>query len=89
MKKLKYLFLIVDIGFILYWVITLLKIIPPEYLYSDYNNPMMVDWNWSFLPLDLCISYTGLTSVVMFNKGDENWKWCWRRNCNRNLLETH
>jgi len=74
MKQLKYIFLIVDIGFILYWVITILKIIPSEYLYSDYNNPMMVDWNWSFLPLDMCISFTGLKSVFKFNRNDETWK---------------
>jgi hypothetical protein len=74
MKNLKYIFLIVDIGFILYWIITWLAIIPPEYLYSDYNNPLMVDWNWSFLPLDLFISFTGITSVVKFNKGSESWK---------------
>lgn len=76
MKSLKYLFLLVDIGFILYWLITLLKLIPAEYLYSDYNNPMMVDWNWSFLPLDLFISFTGLMSVHQYNKSDKSWeKW--------------
>jgi len=74
MNRLKYIFLLVDIGFILYWVITVMNVIPPEYLYSDYNNPMMVDWNWSFLPLDLCISFTGLMSVFLFNKDNETWK---------------
>jgi Family of unknown function (DUF5360) len=74
MKRLKYIFLLVDIGFILYWIVTLLKVIPAEYLYSDYNNPMMVDWNWSFLPLDLFISFTGLTSIYKFNRNNESWK---------------
>ena len=74
MRALKYIFLIVDIGFILYWIITAIKIIPPEYLYSDYHNPIMVDWNWSFLPLDLFISFTGLTSIRLFNKNNDNWK---------------
>ena len=76
MKSLKYLFLLVDIGFILYWLITLLKLIPAEYLYSDYNNHMMVDWNWSFLPLDLFISFTGLMSVHQYNQSEKSWeKW--------------
>ena len=74
MKGLKYIFLFVDIGFILYWIITLLNIIPPEYLYSEYNNPIMVDWNWSFLPLDLFISITGLMSIYTFNRNREAWK---------------
>ncbi len=74
MKLLKYIFLIVDIGFILYWIITVIKIIPPEYLYSDYHNPIMVDWNWSFLPLDLFISFTGLMSIRLFNTNNDQWK---------------
>lgn len=76
MKSLRYIFLLVDFGFIVYWLITVLKIIPPEYLYSDYNNPMMVDWNWSFLPLDLCISFTGLTAIFLSKKNNKRWeKW--------------
>ncbi len=74
MKLLKYIFLIVDIGFILYWIITVIKIIPPEYLYSDYHNPIMVDWNWSFLLLDLFISFTGLMSIRLFNTNNDQWK---------------
>lgn len=74
MRILKYIFLVVDIGFILYWIITAIKLIPPEYLYSDYHNPMMVVWNWSFLPLDLFISFTGLTSVRLFNRNNDQWK---------------
>jgi hypothetical protein len=74
MKILKYIFLIVDIGFILYWIITAINIIPPEYLYSDYHNPILVDWNWSFLPLDLFISFTGLTSISLYNRNIIQWK---------------
>ncbi len=74
MKSLRVIFLLVDIGFIVYWLITVMKIIPSEYLYSDYNNPIMIDWNWSFLPLDLCISFTGLTAVFLSKKNSEKWK---------------
>lgn len=74
MKTLKYFFFLVDIGFIIYWGITYFEALPSEYLYSDYKNPMMVDWNWSFFPLDLCISFTGLTSYWQYRKGNKNWK---------------
>lgn len=60
MKSLRIFFLITDFGFILYWVITLLGIIPPTYLFKDYHNPILSAWNWSFLPLDLFVSITGL-----------------------------
>lgn len=74
MKNLKPFFLIVDIGFILYWLITLFKLIPPEHLFNDYQNPILVAWNWSFLPLDLLISATGLTSVYLYNQEREGWR---------------
>ena len=74
MNKLKYFFLVVDIGFIAYWLITLLGVIPNEYLFKDYENPILVAWNWSFLPLDLFISATGLTSLWLWKKDNNNWK---------------
>ena len=74
MNKLKYFFLVVDIGFIAYWLITLLGVIPNEYLFKDYQNPILVAWNWSFLPLDLFISGTGLTSLWLWKKNNSSWK---------------
>ena len=74
MKQLKPFFLVVDIGFIIYWLITLFKLIPAEYLFNDYQNPILVAWNWSFLPLDLLISATGLTSVYLYNQKREEWR---------------
>ncbi len=74
MKKLKYYFWVVDIGFILYWLTTLLKIIPDEYLFKDYENPILIAWNWSFLPLDLCISFTGLFSLWLWKNSMEEWR---------------
>jgi len=73
MNKLKYYFLVVDIGFIVYWFITLLGVIPGEYLFKDYNNPILWAWNWSFLPLDLFISASGLTSVYLWRQKNPNW----------------
>ncbi|QLE41079.1 hypothetical protein FD723_11875 [Nostoc sp. C052] len=73
MKKLKFFFLITDIGFILYWSITLLHLIPDRYLFKDYTNPILVAWNFSFLPLDLLISFTGLLSLFLYQKGKIVW----------------
>jgi hypothetical protein len=45
-----------DLGFIAYWLITALKLLPAEGLFNDYINPILVAWNWSFLP-QLCASF--------------------------------
>ncbi|TGL61602.1 DUF5360 family protein [Leptospira sarikeiensis] len=73
-KGLNLLFLITDIGFILYWSITLLHVIPSEYLFKDYENPILQAWNWSFLPLDLFISFTGFYSLFLSKQGNIHWK---------------
>jgi len=65
--------LITDIGFIVYWFITVAHLIPPESLFRDYTNPIMVHWNWSFLPLDLLISFTGITSLVLLKRNKKQW----------------
>ena len=73
MKSLRIFFLITDIGFILYWVITLIGVIPASYLFKDYHNPILSAWNWSFLPLDLMISFSGLYSLRLMSKADGRW----------------
>jgi hypothetical protein len=73
MKRLKPFFLLTDIGFILYWLINWLHLIPNEYLFKDYQNPILVAWNFSFLPLDLLISFTGLTSLYLYSRGKKSW----------------
>lgn len=73
MKTLKYYFLIVDLGFIVYWLVILSGAIPTTYLFKDYADPIMVAWNWSFLPLDLLISATGLSSIFLWNRGRSTW----------------
>jgi len=52
-------------GMILYWVFAILValgviLVSPEYMYSDYENPTVVAWNWSFLPIDVTFAVTGL-----------------------------
>lgn len=73
MKSLKIFFWITDVGFIVYWIITLLHIIPNEYLFKDYENPILSAWNWSFLPLDILISITGFISLYMYKNENANW----------------
>ena len=73
MRQLRPFFLVVDIGFILYWTVTLLNLIPADYLFKDYENPILSAWNWSFLPLDLLVSATGFYSLYLWRKGDKDW----------------
>ncbi|VTR47643.1 Uncharacterised protein [Actinobacillus pleuropneumoniae] len=73
-KTLKGLFLVTDIGFIIYWVITAVAFIPKEYLYQDYTNELLVVWNWSFFPLDIFISVTGMYSLYLHKRRNAKWK---------------
>ncbi|RRJ63380.1 hypothetical protein EHV15_10950 [Paenibacillus oralis] len=72
-KSLKVLMLITDIGFLLYWMITFLGLLPKEMLYKDYTNEIAVAWNMSFIPLDILISVTGLTSILLYRRGERLW----------------
>jgi hypothetical protein len=74
MKTLRYFFLIVDLSFIAYWLITALHLIPAEYLYNDYTNPILTNWNWSFFPLDMLVSASGLYSISLFRNGNSKWQ---------------
>ena len=73
MKTLKWFFLLIDLSFILYFGSTALRLIPPEYAFSDYQNPIVVAWNWSFFPLDMVISATGLAAVYLYKKRHPYW----------------
>ncbi|GAA2595614.1 DUF5360 family protein [Actinomadura fulvescens] len=55
--------LLTDVGFLLYWVVACGGMIPQELAYKDYADPVLADWNTSFLPLDLAASVTGLASL--------------------------
>ncbi|WP_062047345.1 DUF5360 family protein [Bacillus sp. JCM 19034] len=74
MGVLKWFFLVIDISFILYFSATALTLIPAEYAYSDYTNPILVAWNWSFFPLDMVISITGLSAIYLHKKRNIAWK---------------
>ncbi|MBF6189892.1 MULTISPECIES: DUF5360 family protein [Nocardia] len=55
--------LITDVGFLLYWAIAFAHVIPPEWAYKDYTDPIISDWNYSFVVLDLAASATGLACL--------------------------
>ncbi|MFJ9946316.1 DUF5360 family protein [Kitasatospora sp. NPDC091207] len=54
---------VTDVGFLAYWAATLLALIPAEYAYKDYQNPVLSDWNYSFVLLDVLASVTGLSAL--------------------------
>lgn len=68
-----------DLAMLLYWMATGAKAlgwidVPGEWLYSDYDNPVVVAWNWSFLPLDLLFSVSGLLAAWLHSRGDQGWE---------------
>jgi hypothetical protein len=78
-KGLRTALLLTDIGFIAYWSFTALVAaglfnVPPEYLYSDYHNPLVVAWNWSFMPLDIILSLAGLNAVRLQRTDSPSWR---------------
>jgi len=70
--------LIVDIQMLLYWSAAAFRelrpsTLPQDHLYNDYYNPIMVAWNWSFFPLDMILSVTGLVSVYWMRIRHPRW----------------
>lgn len=62
-----------------YWLLTGARAlgwieVPPEWLYSNADDPLIVSWNWSFFPLDLVFSATGLGATVLHRAGHPGWR---------------
>ncbi|MBD8028008.1 YvaD family protein [Ureibacillus sp. Re31] len=74
MKRLKPFFLVTDIGFIIYWIVTFFHLIPESVAFKNYDNPIILAWNWSFFPLDILISITGLLSLYLYKRNIDSWK---------------
>ena len=56
-----------EIGMLAYWLLAgalvlQLVSVDPSLMYSDYQNPLVVAWNWSFLPIDVAFAVIGLTA---------------------------
>ena len=71
---LKVLLTLTEAGMLLYWIFATLAVasvisVPPEFMYSDYENPLIVSWNWSFLPIDVAFAGLGLTQRFFMKPG--------------------
>ncbi len=55
-----------DLGFLAYWVATATGLIPP------YPHHILIDWNWSYLLLDLVASATGLTALWLSHRASDS-----------------
>ena len=78
-RPLRYALTITDGLFLLYWTLAVLSElsllqVSPELMYADYRDPRVVAWNWSFFPLDLVFSITGLAAVRASARGNAIWK---------------
>lgn len=61
----------VDLGFVAYWLATLLPVLPsPGSLVGD-HDAILASWNLSFLPLDGIASVLGLGAVSLHRRRDE------------------
>lgn len=63
----KTLLTVTEVGMLAYWVFAGLVAlgflaVAPEAMYPDHTNPVIVIWNWSFLPIDVLFAVLGLTA---------------------------
>jgi hypothetical protein len=72
-KALRWNLLITDVGFLVYWGMTLAGVLPAAWLFKDYENPILVSWNWSFAPVDVLASITGLSAIALARQGKPVW----------------
>ena len=68
-----------DIIFLAYWLVSALHLagllpVAADWLYANADEPRVVAWNWSFLPLDLAFSLTGLAAVRCARRADPLWR---------------
>jgi hypothetical protein len=70
---------ITDLLFLAYWLASGMDkvgliAIPADWLYAGAGEPRVDAWNWSFFPLDLAFSVTGLAAVAASRKGSASWR---------------
>lgn len=78
MKRMRPFVLLTDVGFLVYWGASLLilagfDVVPEAWLFQDYEDPVVYAWNWSFFPLDMVLSISGLLAVRRHDRG-EPWR---------------
>lgn len=72
-------FTITDLLFLLYWSVSGLEQlgmihIPGAWMYAHFDQPRVIAWNWSFLPVDLAFSVLGLSAVAAARRGQAVWR---------------
>ncbi len=72
-------FTITDVMFLLYWSLSGLGQagilpIPHDWMYAHYDQPQVIAWNWSFLPVDLAFSILGLSAVAAARREAPIWR---------------
>ena len=73
-RSLKVSFICVDVGMIVYWTFALFGLFPRDWLFKDYDNPILQAWNYSFLPLDLLVSLTGFSALFCHARRLDAWR---------------
>jgi hypothetical protein len=78
-KSLKLALAATDLIFLTYWTMSGLAQlgaihIPRAWMYANYDQALVVAWNWSFLPLDLVFSISGLAAVAAARRGHGAWR---------------
>lgn len=58
---------VTEVGMLIYWAFASVVAlgwlsVDPEAMYPDYRNPVIVVWNWSFLPIDILFALCGLAA---------------------------
>lgn len=70
---------VTDLLFLAYWTLSAIEAlgliaVPPDLLFAGHDEPRVVAWNWSFLPLDLAFSILGLAAVRAAHAGRPVWR---------------
>ncbi|MGI9357451.1 MAG: DUF5360 family protein, partial [Rhizobiaceae bacterium] len=64
---------------IVYWILVAALAlnfvnIDPSLMYSDYTNPLVIAWNWSFFPIDIAFAGIGLFAKFGNVAGERKFK---------------
>ena len=68
-----------ELSMLIYWILAAalslgLVSINPSLMYSDYQNPLVIAWNWSFFPIDVAFAVIGLTARFSVKDGSLRFK---------------
>jgi hypothetical protein len=68
-----------ELSMLAYWILAAalslgLVSINPSLMYSDYQNPLVIAWNWSFFPIDVAFAVIGLTARFGVKDGSLRFK---------------